>query len=84
LHKLSYYIYKMIAETYILEILTPNTEKWLDCGFKSKFSSLDDAKTELQKTLLSYPSAYKFRINHIVCTEETLLELSGKQNLLPV
>lgn len=74
----------MIAETYILEILAPNTEKWFDCGLKSKFSNLEDAKIELEKTLLSYPPTYKFRINYISCSEETMLELSGKQDLLPL
>jgi hypothetical protein len=72
----------MIVETYILEILTPNTEKWTDCGMRSKFQNVDDAKAELEKTLESYPPNYKFRINYITCTEETLLELSGKQNIL--
>ena len=72
----------MIAETYLLEILVPGSEKWLDCGMRSKFHDFNEAKTELERTLQSYPSRYKFRINHIVCTEETVLEMSGKQNIL--
>jgi len=72
----------MIAETYILEILVPGTERWLDCGMKSKFQDLSEARTELERTLKSYPPTYKFRINYISCTEETVLEMSGKQNIL--
>jgi len=72
----------MIAETYILEILVPGTERWLDCGMRSKFQDLNEARTELERTLKSYPPAYKFRINYITCTEETILEMSGKQNIL--
>lgn len=72
----------MIAETFLLEILVPGTEKWLDCGFKSKFEDLHEATEELKRTLQSYPNSYKFRINHITCSEETVLEMSGKQNLL--
>jgi hypothetical protein len=72
----------MIAETYLLEILVPGTEKWLDCGMRSKFQDLNEARTELERTLKSYPPTYKFRINYITCTEETVLEMSGKQNIL--
>jgi ribulose bisphosphate carboxylase small subunit len=72
----------MIVETYLLEILSPDTEKWLDCGFKSKFKDLNEAVEELKATLQSYPGTYKFRINHITCAEETVLEMSGKQNIL--
>ena len=59
----------MIAETYILEILVPGSERWLDCGMRSKFQDLNEAKKELERTLQSYPPKYKFRINYIVCTE---------------
>jgi hypothetical protein len=72
----------MIAETYLLEILVPGTEKWLDCGMKSKFHDLNEATNELHRTLQNYPPSYKFRINYINCTEETVLEMSGKQNIL--
>ena len=72
----------MIAETYLLEILVPGTERWLDCGMKSKFQDLNEARTELERTLNCYPPTYKFRINYITCTEETVLEMSGKQNIL--
>jgi hypothetical protein len=72
----------MIAETYLLEILVPGSEKWLDCGMRSKFHDFNEAKTELERTLQSYPPAYKFRVNYVTCTEETVLEMSGKQNIL--
>ena len=72
----------MIAETYLLEILVPGSEKWLDCGMRSKFNDLSEARTELERTLQSYPPRYKFRINHITCEEQTVLEVSGKQDIL--
>ena len=72
----------MIAETYILEILVPGSEKWLDCGMRSKFSDLFEARTELERTVKSYPPKYKFRINHITCEEQTIFESEGKQDLL--
>jgi hypothetical protein len=72
----------MIAETYLLEILVPGTERWLDCGLRSKFHDLHEARTELERTLDCYPPNYKFRINYVTCSEETVLELSGKQNIL--
>jgi hypothetical protein len=72
----------MIAETYLLEILVPGSERWLDCGMKSKFHDFLEAKNELEKTIKSYPPKYKFRINHITCQEEVILELSGKQEFL--
>lgn len=43
---------------------------------------MNEARSELERTLQSYPGTYKFRINHITCTEETVLEMSGKQNIL--
>ena len=72
----------MIAETYLLEILVPGSEKWLDCGMRSKFHDLAEAHAELDRTVKCYGPKYKFRINHITCTEETILEVSGKQDIL--
>jgi hypothetical protein len=72
----------MIAETYLLEILVPGSEKWLDCGMRSKFHDFTEAQKELERTIRSYPPRYKFRINHISCEEEVVLEVSGKQDIL--
>ena len=71
-----------IGDTYLLEMLEPETASWKDCGMRSKFKTLEEAKKELEFTVAYFNHKYKFRINHIVCNEEILLEINGTQNLL--
>jgi hypothetical protein len=72
----------MIAETYILEMRSPGSDRWVDCGMNSKFNDLYEARKELEHTVKSYGHLYKFRINHITCEEHSILEMNGVQDIL--
>jgi hypothetical protein len=72
----------MLGETYLIEIFIPGTNNWIDLGMKSRFAIKEEAEQELEKAIKSYNSAYKFRINHIVCTETIVAEKVGSQDIL--
>jgi hypothetical protein len=71
-----------IGDTYLLEMLLPDTENWRDVGMKSRFKTLEEAQLELENTLLYYNHSYKFRINHIVCNESVVFETQGLKDTL--
>lgn len=73
-----------IGDTYLLEMLEPETTSWKDCGMRSRFKTLEEAQKELESTAVYYNNKYKFRINHIVCSEEIAIEITGTQNLLSI
>jgi hypothetical protein len=73
-----------IGDTYLLEILEPDTTTWKDCGMRSRFKTLEEAKKELESTINYFNHKYKFRINHIKCSEEIAFEINGIQNLLTI
>ena len=73
-----------IGDTYLLEMLEPESASWKDCGMRSKFKTLEEAQKELESTAVYYNNKYKFRINHIVCNEEVIIEITGTQNLLSI
>jgi hypothetical protein len=68
----------MIAETYLIEILIPGTNKWLDAGMNSRWKTLEEAQKEYDSYIKVYNQTYKFRINHIVCTETIIQESNGE------
>lgn len=74
----------MLGETYLIEIFIPGTHNWIDLGMKSRFNTRQEAEEELEKAIKSYNSAYKFRINHIVCTETIVTERVGSQDILAI
>jgi hypothetical protein len=71
-----------LGDTYLLEMLEPDASTWKDCGIRSKFKTLEEAKKELESTIIYFNHKYKFRINHITCSEEITFEVNGIQNLL--
>jgi hypothetical protein len=71
----------VITETYLIEIQMPGSEKWLDAGLTSRWKTLAEAEQEMQKISSAYNQTYKFRINHIVCTECILKEIVGERTI---
>jgi hypothetical protein len=71
----------IITETYLIEILMPGTEKWLDAGMSSRWKTFEEAEKEMTSISSAYGEQYKFRINHIICTESILKEITGERKI---
>ena len=69
----------VLTETYLIEILIPGTEKWLDAGLSSRWKTFEEANKEMTTIASAYNNQYKFRISHIVCTEAILKETVGER-----
>jgi len=71
----------VLTETYLIEILVPGTNKWLDAGLTSRWKTLEDAEKEMISIASAYSNQYKFRVSHIVCTECILKEIVGERQI---
>lgn len=69
----------VLTETYLIEILIPGTEKWLDAGLTSRWKTFEEADKEMTTIASAYNNQYKFRVSHIVCTESILKEIVGER-----
>jgi hypothetical protein len=69
----------VLTETYLIEILVPGTDKWLDAGLNSRWKTFEEADTEMKTIAAAYNNQYKFRVSHIVCTECILKEITGER-----
>jgi hypothetical protein len=69
----------VLTETYLIEILVPGTNKWLDAGLSSRWKTFEEADKEMVTIASAYNNQYKFRISHIICTEAILKETVGER-----
>lgn len=69
----------VLTETYLIEILIPGTEKWLDAGLTSRWKTFEEADKEMISIASAYNNQYKFRVSHVVCTECILKEIVGER-----
>jgi hypothetical protein len=69
----------VLTETYLIEILVPGANKWLDAGLTSRWKTFEDADKEMQTIASAYNNQYKFRVSHVVCTECILKEIVGER-----
>ena len=71
----------VLTETYLIEILVPGTNKWLDAGLTSRWKTFEEAGKEMQTIASAYNNQYKFRVSHVVCTECILKEITGERQI---
>lgn len=71
----------VLTETYLIEILVPGTNKWLDAGLTSRWKTFEEADKEMVSIASAYSNQYKFRVSHIVCTECILKEIVGERQI---
>jgi hypothetical protein len=73
---------EVICETYLIEVLEPNTDNWKDYDI-NKYTSATQAQEKIQDIIKLFTEDYKFRINHIVCAQSILFQLNGTKENIP-